>query len=235
MSTTKTVIVADDTAFVRDRFATALLGAGHTALTVKSAAELLARVRADLERVDLIVLDLRLPHAGGVELVRSVRRIDNGKLPILVFSGTIATADEVRELAALGVAGYVNEYSAVQHILPSLAPHLFPDNFNRRSSPRVVLGIPVAYRFGNTIAAALTLNLSKGGLAIRTMSPLQQDAKVRVRFRLPGSKQDVDAQGRVAWSDRRVGMGIQFEQVDPAGQALIDQYVDSHFFSNRKA
>ena len=95
-----------------------------------------------------------------------------GGCPILVFSGTIATADEVRDLAALGVAGYVNEYSAVQHILPSLAPHLFPDNFNRRGSPRVVLGIPVAYRFGNTIAAALTLNLSKGGVAIRTMSPL---------------------------------------------------------------
>jgi len=147
VTTTKTVIVADDTAFVRDRFATALLGAGHTALTVKSAAELLVRVRADLARIDLIVLDLRLPHAGGVELVRSIRKLDQGRLPILVFSGTIATADEVRELAALGVAGYVNEYSAVQHILPSLAPHLFPDNFNRRGSPRVVLGIPVAYRF----------------------------------------------------------------------------------------
>ena len=104
----------------------------------------------------------------------SIRKLDGGRLPILVFSGTIASADEVRELAALGVAGYVNEYSAVQHILPSLAPHLFPDNFNRRGSPRVVLGIPVAYRFGNTIAAALTLNLSKGGLAIRTMSPLEQ-------------------------------------------------------------
>jgi CheY-like chemotaxis protein len=139
--TTKTVIVADDTAFVRDRFATALLGAGHTALTVKSAAELLARVRGDLDRIDLILLDLRLPHAGGVELVRSVRKLDHGKVPIIVFSGTIANADEVRELAALGVAGYVNEYSAVQHILPSLAPHLFPDNFNRRGSPRVVLGI----------------------------------------------------------------------------------------------
>ena len=95
MTTTKTVIVADDTAFVRDRFATALLSAGHTALTVKSAAELLARVRADLARIDLIVLDLRLPHAGGVELVRSIRKLDDGRLPILVFSGTIATADEV--------------------------------------------------------------------------------------------------------------------------------------------
>ena len=235
VSTAKTVIVADDTAFVRDRFATALLGAGHTALTVKSAAELLARVRADLDKIDLIVLDLRLPHAGGVELVRSIRRLDQGRLPILVFSGTIATAEEVRNLAALGVAGYVNEYSAIQHILPSLAPHLFPDNFNRRGSPRVVLGIPVAYRFGNTIAAALTLNLSKGGIAIRTMSPLQEAAKIRARFRLPGSKRDIEAESRVAWSDRRVGMGLQFERVDPIDQGAVDEFVDQHFFTNRKA
>ncbi|NUR53405.1 MAG: response regulator [Acidobacteria bacterium] len=231
----KTVIIADDTAFVRDRFATALLGAGHRALTVKSAAELLARVRADRDAIDLVVLDLRLPHAGGVELVRTVRKIDEGRIPIIVFSGTIASADEVRDLAALGVAGYVNEYSAVQHILPSLAPHLFPDNFNRRGSPRVVLGIPVAYRFGNTIAAALTLNISKGGVSIRTMSPLQQNAKVRVRFRLPGSKVDIEAESRVAWSDRRVGMGLQFEKVAPPDQQAVDEFVDQHFFTNRKA
>ena len=231
----KTVIVADDTAFVRDRFATALLGAGHKAMTVKSAAELLARVRADLAHVDLLVLDLRLPHAGGVELVRAIRKIDSGRIPILVFSGTIANAEEVRDLAALGVAGYVNEYSAVQHILPSLAPHLFPDNFNRRGSPRVVLGIPVAYRFGNTIAAALTLNLSKGGIAIRTMSPLEQGAKARVRFRLPGSRTDIEAESRVAWSDRRVGMGLQFERVEPSDQQAVDEFVDQHFFTNRKA
>jgi uncharacterized protein (TIGR02266 family) len=233
--TTKTIVVADDTAFVRDRFRTAVENAGHKAIVVKSAAELLARVKADLPNIDLMVLDLRLPHQPGVDLIRAIRKLDEGKLPILVFSGTIASADEVRELAALGVAGYVNEYSAVQHILPSLAPHLFPDNFNRRSSPRVVLGIPIQYRFGNTIAAALTLNLSHGGIAIRSTSPLETGSKIRVRFRMPGSKRDIDAEGRVAWSDRRVGMGIQFEQVDPANQTIIDNFVDAHFFSNRKA
>src|SRR2546427_9799008 len=231
----KTVVVADDTAFVRDRFRTALENAGHKAIAVKSAAELLARVRADLVAIDLIVLDLRLPHAPGIDLVRSIRKLDDGKLPILIFSGTIASAEEVKQLAALGVAGYVNEYAAVQHILPSLAPHLFPDNYNRRSSPRVVLGIPIQYRFGNTIAAALTLNLSHGGIAIRTTSPLEAGTKIKIRFRMPGSKRDIDAQGHVAWSDRRVGMGIQFETVDPANQSIIDNFVDAHFFSNRKA
>jgi uncharacterized protein (TIGR02266 family) len=233
--TMKVVVVADDTAFVRDRFRTAVENAGHKAIVIKSAADLLARVQADPASIDLIVLDLRLPQAPGVNLVRSIRKLDGGKVPILIFSGTIANADEVRELATLGVAGYVNEYSAVQHILPSLAPHLFPDNFNRRASPRVVLGIPIQYRFGNTIAAALTLNISHGGIAIRTTSPLENRARIKVRFRMPGSKKDIEAEGRVAWSDRRLGMGIQFEKVEPASQTLIDNFVDAHFFSNRKA
>ena len=231
----KTVLIGDDTAFVRDRFRAAIEQAGHKAIVVKSAAELLARARADRGSFDLIVLDLRLPNAQGIDLVRALRELDLGRVPILVFSGTIANADEVRALAALGVSGYVNEYSAAHNIVPSLAPHLFPDNFNRRSGPRVVLGIPVQYRFGNTIAAALTLNLSRGGIAIRTTSPLETGARMKVRFRMPGSKHDVDAEGRVAWHDRRVGMGIQFETVDPAHQTLIDNFVDAHFFSNRRA
>lgn len=233
--TSKTVVVADDTAFVRDRFRSALENAGHTVIAVQSAAELLTEIRDNLRRIDLVILDLRLPRATGVGLVHAIRQIDDGRLTILIFSGTIASAEEVRELAALGVAGYVNEYSATQHILPSLVPHLFPDNFNRRGSPRVVLAIPIQYRFGHTIAAALTLNLSHGGIAIRTTNPLDAGTKIKARFRMPGSKRDIDAEGRVAWSDRRVGMGVQFETVDSAGQTIIDSFVDAHFFSNRKA
>jgi uncharacterized protein (TIGR02266 family) len=225
----KTVVIADDTPFVRERSKAAIEHAGHRAYTVRSAAELLARVRADLPDIDLVVVDLRLPHAGGVDLVRSIRKLDGGRLPIMVFSGTIAGATEVRELATLGIAGYVNEYSASQQILPSLAPHLFPDNFNRRTSPRVSLGIPVAYRFGNTIAAAVTLNLSRGGVAIRTMSPLDASTRARVRFRLPNTKRDVDADARVAWSDRRVGMGMQFERIDADDQHAVEEFVDGQF------
>ena len=236
MPTTKTVIVADDTAFVRDRFSQALAGAGHTPVAIETASDLLARVRENPTGIDLIVLALRLPNSGGVEMIRALRRIEAGRrVPVLVFSGTIASADEVRDLAALGVSGYVNEYSAPTHILTALAPHLFPDSFNRRSSPRVVLGIPVSYRFGNTIAAALTLNISKGGIAIRTMNPLPRDSKIKARFRLPGRKDEIEAETRVAWSDRRIGMGLQFEKMEPAAQSAIDEFVDQHFFSNRKA
>ena len=231
----KTVVVADDTAFVRDRFKVALQSAGHRAVTVANASELITHVRAHSGSVDLIVLDLRLPQGQGVGLVRAIRAIEGLRAPIVVFSGTIASADEVRDLAGLGIAGYINEYSAVQHIVPALEPHLFPDQQNRRSGPRVVLGIPVAYRLGNTIAAALTLNISHGGIAIRTTNPLDVETKLKVRFRLPGTARDVDAEGRIAWSERRVGMGLQFTKLSALDQATVDDFVGKHFFSNRKA
>ena len=234
MVAVKTVLIADDTAFVRDRFKMALEGAGHRAVTVRTGQELLAALRGQ-ERIDLVVLDLRLPDGRGIDLVRSLRRVAPEKPPIVVFSGTIANAAEVRDLSSFGVAGYVNEYTGVGHIMPALAPHLFPEHYNRRSSPRVVLGVPVTYRVGNAISTSLTLNVSHGGVAIRTTNPLDVASVVRLRFRLPGTKKEVDAEARVAWSDRRVGMGLQFTSIDPPAQALIDNYVQTHFFSNRKA
>jgi uncharacterized protein (TIGR02266 family) len=229
----RTVLVADDTAFVRDRFKTAIEAAGHHAVAVQTAQELLAHVRAN-PRIDLIVLDLRIPQGNGVTLLHAIRKLDN-RAGIVIFSGTIANADEVRQLESIGVLGYVNEYTAIHHILPSLLPHLFPKTLNRRSSPRVSLGISVAYRFGNTIAAALTINISHGGIAIRTTNPLKVDTVVKVRFRLPSGKSEIEAQGRVAWADQRLGMGVRFTKIGESEQAQIDEYVHSHFFSNRKA
>ncbi len=230
----KVVIVADDTEFVRERFAGALQSAGHHAVTVATAPELFKQVHACLPHLDLLMLDLQLSQTGGVDLVKAIRHLDGGQVPIVVFSGTVENADEARELTSLGVTGYVNEHSGTQHILPALAPYLFPDSFNRRTSPRVILNIPISFRFASTIAAALTLSLSKGGLAIRTATPQQAGAKLKIHFRLPDDKRDIHAEGRVAWSDRRIGMGLQFERVDPPDQAAIDEFVDQHVFDEQR-
>ena len=224
-ASSRTVLIASAAVGVRDRFTEALQNAGHRTLEARRESDLLGSVETDLTGVDLLLLDLGLAGDDGVSLVRRVRaRADS--LPIIVFSGSISRADEVRGLAALGVTGYVNEYSDARQILPSLAPHLFPDSFNRRSSPRVVLAIPVSYRFDNTITGALTLNMSKGGLAVRTMNPLVVTATVRARFRLPGAAREIGADSRVVWSDRLVGMGLQFERVDASDQTAVDEYVD---------
>ena len=81
----KTVLVAADTPFVRDRFKAALQSAGHVAGTVGSASELLSRIRSGGGEIDLVVLDLRLPPAQGVALVRALRGIAGFRAPICSF------------------------------------------------------------------------------------------------------------------------------------------------------
>ena len=224
----KTVVVADDAADVRRRFGAALEDAGHTAIGVGTASELLACLRTRPGGIDLIVLNLRLVPPPSVELIRALRECAACRPPVLVFSGSITNAQEVRQLADLGVAGYINEHSGGGRIVPLLAPHLFPDNFNRRLSPRVPLGVPVACRFDGTISAAHTLDLGKGGLGVWTTTPPAPGSAVNVNFRLPATERAVEAQSRVVWSDRRRGMGLRFEQVDSADQAAIDDFVDRH-------
>ena len=234
MTGVKTVLVADDTAFVRDRFKAAIEAAGHHALVVANGADLLSALRSGDLHFDLIVLDLQLSHGRGVETLRGIQTA-KAAAPVVVFSGTITNAADVRELGALGVAGYINEYTSAQNIVPALAPHLFPDHYRRRTSPRVALGIPVAYRFGNTIATATMVNVSRGGLAIRTTNVLDVGTPIKVRFRLPATTHDVDGDAVIAWAEPRIGMGVTFKAISGNGQAIIDSFVQAHFFSNRRA
>jgi uncharacterized protein (TIGR02266 family) len=221
----KFVLVAHGEPGVRARFASALDAAGHRSVSAAAMAELLGAVGGD-ERPDLLLLDLRLSRSGGVDVVSAVRAVAP-HLPIVVFSGTVSDAAEVRALAGFLISGYLNEHSAPSQILPALAPHLFPDSFNRRGSPRVAFGAPVACQADDTILAAVAFDLSRGGMGVRTTAPLDVGTAVHLRFRLPGGSADVDAGARVAWSDQRTGMGLQFTGLDPEARRTIDDFVDA--------
>jgi len=227
MSSTKTILIAHRHAAIRERFAAALADARH-AFVLADTADEARRAAGDPEAgVSLALIDLGLAeHAAG--FVESLRAAAGRPLPVAVFSGSVASARDIPELTALHVAGYINEHAATAQILPSLAPHLFPDNFDRRASSRVELGVSVSYRTADTIAGARALNIGQGGLAVRTMTPLAADTIVQLKFLLPGHPGEIEATGRVAWSDRRVGMGIEFQRVDGDGQALIDDFVETY-------
>jgi len=227
MSLSKTILIAHRSTSVRDRIAAALADARHNYVTADNAEHAMAAVSDPEHPVSLALLDLGLADdpAG---LVADLRRHAARTMPVVVFAGTLRSAADVPALLATGVAGYFNENATTAQILPALAPHLFPDSFDRRGGARVALGIPVSYRAGQTIAGALTANVGKGGIGIRTMSPLAAGTAVQLKFRLPTGTTDVEAIGRVAWSNRQVGMGIQFERLENDAQTAIDKFIDEN-------
>jgi len=228
----KTILIAHRQAAVRDRYAAALADARQAFVTAATEGAARAAAADASIPVSLALLDLGLTDDTAT-FVRSLRQAAGRALPIVIFAGTVGSAEQIRTLLGLNIAGYINEHAATPQILPALAPHLFPDNFNRRTSPRVALGVPISYRAGPTISGALTLNIGKGGVAIRTLSPLQAEARVHVKFRLPGAGTEISANGRVAWGDRKVGMGIQFDRLDNDDQAAIDAFVDGQLEGER--
>jgi uncharacterized protein (TIGR02266 family) len=222
----KTILIAHRAAAVRDRFAVALADARHDFVIADSEAAARAVVAQTSRPIDLALIDMALS-AEPVEFVRAVRQGGTAPLPVVVFAGTVLSAADIPALAAMQVS-YINEHAGTPQILPALAPHLFPDSFNRRMSVRMSLGVPVTYRTGETLAGAVTLDVGKGGLAIRTMNPLPKGTAIQVRFKLPGMSAEIDAAGQVAWSDRKVGMGVQFERVSASHQRVIDTFIDEH-------
>jgi len=209
-SATKIILITHRDPSVCDRFAAALADARHQYVTANTAADAIAAA----SHASLAIIDLGL-HADPVAWVTHLRTAAQTPLPILVFAGTVRSAADSRALLPAAIAGYINEHAATAQILPALAPHLFPASFDRRLAPRQVLSVPVSYRSGAAIAGAVTLNISRGGLAIRTLTPLEPGAEVHVKFRLPPSSSDIERTGYVVWADRRVGMGIQFaEELD---------------------
>jgi uncharacterized protein (TIGR02266 family) len=220
----KTILVAHQDAAVRDRVAAALADARHACVPAPTEA---AAVRAAGDRsaaVSLALVDLSIA-ADGVAFVRALREAAGRPIPIVVFAGSVPSAGAAAELAAVPVSGYLNESAGLAAILPALAPHLFPDNFNRRTGPRITLAVPVSFQAGSALTAGTSLNVGTGGLGVRTMDPLPKGTALELVFRLPGQPGDVKAASRVAWSDRNVGMGLRFEQIDADSQETVEGFI----------
>ena len=219
----KTILVAHPSASVRERISAALAEARHACVAAPTAAVAMQTVRRS--PVSLVLADAGLSE-NPAAFLRRLREGSGGRsVPVIVFAGSVRSATEIAAFASIPVSGYLNESAPLAGILPALAPHLFPDNFNRRTGPRVMLAVPISFQVGRAITAATTFDVAASGLGIRTMEPLPQGTALEIVFRLPGQTADVRASGRVSWSDRNVGMGIRFEHIAAECQGAIDRFI----------
>ena len=110
VETLGTVVVCEDDDATRELLCDHLSADRYTALAAECAADALRHCH--YKSPDLLILDLILPDAGGLDVLREIRasegatgRYDPG-LPVIVVSGRGADADRVRGFAA-GADDYV--------------------------------------------------------------------------------------------------------------------------------
>jgi two-component system response regulator RegA len=108
-----TLLVVDDDEVFRNRLAAALARRGLEVRTAASARE--AEALAREESPEWALVDLRMPHGSGLELVRVLRALDGGtRIVVLTGYGSIATAVEA---IRSGACHYLTKPADVDEIL----------------------------------------------------------------------------------------------------------------------
>jgi uncharacterized protein (TIGR02266 family) len=105
----------------------------------------------------------------------------------------------------------------------------------RRSSPRATTKIEILFKEPRAFVKAYMLNVSNGGLFVKTENPLPLDTPVILLVKLPEDNDTMEIEGRVVWINSKgrkdsfpKGMGIQFIKMQPEYNQKIDNFVKKH-------
>jgi DNA-binding response OmpR family regulator len=165
------------------------------------------------ERVDVIVLDLRLPGMSGLDFLR-LPAIRDSEIPVIVMSG-VATEPEGQEALRLGALEFLHKPVSLErfaNILAFLELHVLKGRGDRRRLPRATVMFPVRVHAGWEWRA---LDLSRGAREDRTgrrRLHLHQSRARRV-----SARERVRGPGRAA-ARGRAGRGVA-RRGDGAGAA----------------
>jgi two-component system response regulator MprA len=107
------VLVVEDDAAVRDALQRALSFEGYDIVTATDGARALSEIRES--PVDLIVLDVMMPHLDGIETCRRIRAAGD-TVPILMLTAKASVGDRVDGLDA-GADDYVTKPFALDELL----------------------------------------------------------------------------------------------------------------------
>jgi uncharacterized protein (TIGR02266 family) len=116
------------------------------------------------------------------------------------------------------------------------------DNDTRRRFPRTPLSLLVQYRFNSfeDFLAEYSVNISPGGMFIKTDKPLEQGTMVYLQFTLKDGSRLIEGMGKVVWvnavgmKDRVPGMGVEFVNFDDESMALIHEICASRGGAGQK-
>jgi uncharacterized protein (TIGR02266 family) len=105
----------------------------------------------------------------------------------------------------------------------------------QRIHPRVEIQIEVNYKNLDLFYKNTVMNISQGGMFIKTDSPLPLGSEIDLEFTLPGQEKTITARGLVVWqhqltqstiSSQEPGMGIRLKEISQQNLALIRDFVE---------
>ncbi len=182
-----------------------------------------AAALVDREKFDGIFLDLEMPRLHGFDLTHRIRESSwNKSTPIIVVSGR-SDRQTMRESFSVGASYFLQkpvDRQKLSRLVRTVRGGMLQ---NRRRSVRVSLHTELMCSIGMRTIRGMSWNLSQTGMQVEVFG-LEPGNVVQLSFRLPPSRENIDATGVVVWVGEN-RQGIQFKKMSAHNQELIRNFI----------
>ncbi len=233
MDKKKKILLADDAKLFIELEKSFLQRSSVEILTAGDGRQALELVRQ--HHPDVAFLDLNMPEMDGDECCRAIKQDPDLKDTSVVMVTTKGRTQDQERCREAGCDEVLLKPINRIEFLATAEKFLHVPTRNKRYK------VKIQVQYVDNIATTLTaysIDISSGGLYIRTENPLGVDESLVIRFSLEDPKREIVCKCRVAWvnsplnlkkSDLPTGMGIQFE-----GLSLKDLHTIRNFIENKQ-
>ena len=204
-----------------------ILGGLHMDVSVENEPQR-ALARLNKSKVDALIVDCDLN--GTSQFLRELQSVPNPRTVPLVIMGAPRCNPNLDESGALfAFEKPISVEQAVRTL--SAARSMILDG--RLRYHRAGLEVPVLVNCkGQRPTDAFLVNVSQGGMQIRTHDPVEPVTALQVSFELPGARSLLKAKAEIAWQDKRGNLGVRFVKLAPQQQRTLQLWLAQQYFAN---
>ena len=188
-----------------------------------------ALARLAKSKIDALIVDCDLN--GSFQFLRELRNAEGRSttVPLVIMGGP----QHHRSLDETGALFAFEKPISVEQAVRTLSAARTMILDGRLRYHRAGLDVPVSLSCkGEKSMDACLINLSQGGMQIRTSDPVATAKTLQVAFELPGARAGLKAKAEIAWQDKRGNMGIRFVKLAPQQQRTLQLWLAQQYFAN---
>jgi DNA-binding response OmpR family regulator len=204
-----------------------ILGSMQISVDVESEPEE-ARRKISSKKIDAVIVDYDL--AGSDALIKKLEPMRRGEdaIPLVLMSGPL----HHNKLRSNGADFFFEKPVSVEQAVHTLAAARNLILRGRLRYHRQALQARVSMVANRQYMDADLLNVSRGGIGVRTKARLEPGDNVRLRFSLPGRKLVVQAQAAVAWQRPNGDLGLRFDEIAKESQDELQLWLEGRYFES---
>jgi CheY-like chemotaxis protein len=233
----KTVLIVDDAADLREALRSDFQRDGYEVLEASDGREGFKVFKSN--KVDIVISDVRMPHADGISLLNLMKR-SSPEIPVIMLINDqtdLSVEDAYNQGAEVLFSKPFDRKALKSAVKIALAPR--PKSWKKRASERHEVSLTIVLDFPGTNAKGSThklLNIGRGGMFVSAKSdrlPYVGDV-VDFSLKIPeGPPLNINGSGVVRWTrtDEKpklpVGFGLEFSSFEGRSRGMFMELINA--------